>query len=69
MIKRHLISMGVTFVGFFLLTFGAALLSDTFVFNQSAITAIAISATIAGFRGIAKLIYELGRELIAKYNK
>lgn len=65
-IKRHLISLTVTFVGFFFFTFGAALMQESFDFSKSALSAAILSAGLAGVRACAKIIWEIGKELISK---
>ena len=56
--KRHLISAFTTFISTFLVSMSLAITSESFTFSKEAILSIAVSAIVAGVRGIAKLIIE-----------
>lgn len=57
-LKRHLISALTTFSSVFLVTFSFAISSNEFTFSQETLVAVALSALIAGVRGVAKLVIE-----------
>jgi hypothetical protein len=57
--KRHLISLGITFVATFLLVTGLAMSQDNFVFSKDAVIITVLSAASAGARAVAKIVYEL----------
>lgn len=58
-IKRHVISLGITFLASFFLVVSFAVMSDQFTFSVAAIKSIAIAGLIAGSRAVAKIVYEL----------
>lgn len=66
MIKRHLVSAGITFVATFFLVVGFELSSPDFVFTKVALQTVAVSALVAGTRALAKVIYECSLELLSK---
>ena len=57
-LKQHLISAGLTFVSVFLVTIAFAVANTSFTFSKEALLSLAVSAIIAGVRGVAKLIIE-----------
>lgn len=57
-VKRHLVSAGITFVSTFLVTMALAISDTSFSFTREALLSLALSAIVAGVRGIAKLIVE-----------
>jgi hypothetical protein len=67
-IKRHLISLAITFVATFLLVVCFQISSDEFVFSKTSLVALALSGLIAGTRAVAKIIYELAYNLLSSKN-
>ena len=57
-IKRHLISLALTFVASFFLVTGFQLSSPDFVFSADAIRIAALAGLISGTRAVAKIVYE-----------
>lgn len=66
MIKRHLVSLGITFVATFFLVMSFEISDPDFVFSAISIRALAMSALIAGARAVAKIVYELCYDLLSK---
>lgn len=62
--KRHLISAGLTFLGTFIVTFSLLATADTFTFTKEALISVSLASIIAGVRGMLKVIWELGKDLI-----
>ena len=58
-IKRHLISLAITFFATFLLVVSGAVMSPDFDFTKDAILGIIAGGLVAGARAIAKVIYEV----------
>lgn len=65
-IKRHLISAAITFLGTFLVVFCSAVLVEGFTFSTVALQSVLISAIIAGVRASLKVIWEIGTYLLTK---
>lgn len=55
---RHLKSAALTFGSTFLITVSFAVLDDKFAFSRASLLALGVAATIAGTRGVAKLLLE-----------
>lgn len=68
-IKRHLISAGLTFGGVFIVTFCGLVSVETFKFSTVALQTVVISAIIAGARAALKVIWEIGTYLITQGKK
>ena len=64
-IKRHLISLGITFVASFFLVVGFQLSDPNFVFTIVAIKAVVLSGLIAATRAVAKIVYEICYNLLS----
>lgn len=62
--KRHLISAGLTFAGTFIVTFCLTATVDTFTFTKEALISVSLASVVAGVRGMLKVIWELGKDLI-----
>lgn len=58
-IKRHLISLFITFIATFLLVIAFEFKSDDFIFSVDAIRIVILSGIVAGARAVFKLIYEI----------
>ena len=58
-IKRHLISLFITFIATFLLVIAFEFKSDDFVFSVDAIKIVMLSGVVAGARAVFKLVYEI----------
>lgn len=61
-IKRHAISIGITFVSSFFLVVGFELSNPEFAFNTDAIKVVVMSGFIAGSRAVFKFIFELASQ-------
>lgn len=64
-IKRHLISLGLTFVATFFLYVGLMIKDDAFIFTTTALQGIFVGGVIAATRAIAKVIYEICYDLLS----
>jgi len=64
-LKRHLISIAITFVSTFFLVFSFALSDEAFTFSRSAIMGVLGGALIAGIRAVAKVVYEIARSVLS----
>lgn len=65
-LKDHLISAGITFIAAFFLVMGLTISDPGFTWSKESFQALVVSATIAATRSLAKIIYELCSELLAK---
>jgi len=64
-IKRYLVSSGVTFLGSFFLIVGGTMMQDDFVFTKTAVYAATFSGLMVGARAVAKIVYEIGYDLLS----
>lgn len=58
-IKRHLISLVLTFLATFFLVVGFEMADPNFVFSAVSIKIVALAGLIAGARAVAKIVYEI----------
>jgi len=65
-LKRHMISIGITFVSTFFLVISFEIGNPDFVFSTDAIKVVALSGITAGARAVGKMIYELCYSLLNK---
>lgn len=65
-LKRHLISLAITFVATFFLVMSFEISDPAFVFTATSLKVLALSALIAGARAVAKIIYEIAYSLLSK---
>ena len=64
-IKRYLISSLVTFLGSFFLVTGGIMMEQDFMFTKAAIIAATFSGLMVGARAVAKIVYEVGYDLLS----
>jgi len=64
-IKRYIISSLVTFLGSFFLIVGGTMMQSDFVFTKTAIYAATFSGLMVGARAVAKIVYEIGYDLLS----
>lgn len=65
-IKRHLVSLVVTFVATFLLVISFEISNPDFNFSLDALRVLAVSGIVAGARSVAKIVYEVVYDLLKK---
>lgn len=61
-IKRHAISLGITFISSFFLIVGFQISNPDFVFTTDAIRSVALAGLISATRAVGKLVYELASQ-------